>query len=122
MRATVDINIGCGHCYYCRRNEILNCREMQQIGISRDGGLAEYVAVPARLALPAPSAMVLCEYSMNGSVAGMGEDMYDAMTLLLHERFRLDAFTAVSRPLADVQDVFESLAADPAVLKTQIVI
>ena len=24
-RVVVDINIGCGRCYYCRRNEILNC-------------------------------------------------------------------------------------------------
>ena len=24
QRAVVDINDGCGHCYYCRRNQILN--------------------------------------------------------------------------------------------------
>lgn len=49
-----DINIGCGACYWCRRNEILNCSEVEQIGISRDGAFAEYVAVPARLVIPAP--------------------------------------------------------------------
>lgn len=44
---TADINVGCGSCFYCRKNEILNCHAMVQIGIHVDGGLAEYVKVPA---------------------------------------------------------------------------
>ena len=44
-----EINIGCGTCYWCRRNEVLNCPAMAQVGISRDGAFAEYVALPARL-------------------------------------------------------------------------
>ncbi|WP_170755803.1 zinc-dependent alcohol dehydrogenase [Ruegeria lacuscaerulensis] len=50
----VDMNIGCGTCYWCRRNEILNCPEMQQMGITMDGAFAEYICVPARLVIPAP--------------------------------------------------------------------
>lgn len=50
-----DINIGCGACYWCRRNEVLNCAEVTQIGIGRDGAFAEFVAVPSRLVIPAPS-------------------------------------------------------------------
>ena len=50
----VDMNIGCQLCYWCRRNEILNCPEMQQIGITMDGAFAEYISVPARLVIPAP--------------------------------------------------------------------
>ena len=49
----VDMNIGCGQCYWCRRNEILNCPEMQQLGITMDGAFAEFIAVPARLVIPA---------------------------------------------------------------------
>lgn len=45
---TTDINIGCGSCFYCRKNEVLNCPEVRQIGIHVDGGFAEYVSVPAR--------------------------------------------------------------------------
>ncbi len=52
----VDMNIGCGRCYWCRRNEILNCPEMQQMGITMDGAFAEYISVPARLVIPAPEA------------------------------------------------------------------
>jgi len=49
-----DINIGCGTCFWCLRNEILNCSEVTQIGIGRDGAFAEFVAVPSRLVIPAP--------------------------------------------------------------------
>ena len=51
-RVVVDPNIACGNCYYCRRNQLLNCSEISQIGIGRDGAFAEYVSVPAHLALP----------------------------------------------------------------------
>ena len=52
QQVVVDTNVGCGSCYYCRRNEILNCPEVRQIGISRNGAFAEYVSAPARLVIP----------------------------------------------------------------------
>ena len=258
-RAVADINIGCGRCYYCRRNEVLNCAQARQVGISQQGAFAEFVCVPARLVIPAPDHMafatlalvepvacvvraarkarvafgqsvvilgggpignlhvqmmrlvgaapiivaepvaaraalardagadavvsdparlrqvvldhtdgrgadvaiesvgrgplyalalelirpgghvaafgitgpddalalpildtVLRELSVKGSVAGMGEDMHDALTLLRHGRFRLDAFTGAAFPLREIQAAFDGLAADPAVLKVQI--
>lgn len=51
---TADINLGCGHCFYCRKNEILNCPTMVQMGIHVDGALAEYVKVPASHLVPIP--------------------------------------------------------------------
>ncbi|MEX0551096.1 zinc-dependent alcohol dehydrogenase [Raoultella terrigena] len=51
-RVVADINISCGHCYYCRRNELLNCPEIRQLGIHTHGAFAQYVAVPARLVIP----------------------------------------------------------------------
>lgn len=261
QRVVADINIGCGTCYWCRRNEILNCPTMTQVGIGRDGAFAEYVALPARLVIAAPDTVsdavlaltepvacvvraarkaqvrfgqsvvilgagpvgnlhvqmmrlvgaapivvadlspercqmaldcgadaafsdpdqlhahvmdltqgrgadvviesvgsprlyataqtlirkgghlaffgltgpdqalpvdilrtILEENSLKGSVAGMGEDMHDALTLLCHGRFKTDAFTAASFPLDDIQAAFETLAARPADLKTQILI
>lgn len=256
-----DINIGCGTCYWCRRNEILNCPTMTQVGIGRDGAFADYVALPARLVIPAPAGIpdavlaltepvacvvraarkagvgfgrsvvilgagpignlhvqmmrlvgaapiivadlsedrcrmalaagadaavsdpaqlkatvlahtdergadfviesvgnaglyslafdlirkgghvaffgltgpgetvpvdilrtILEENSLKGSVAGMGEDMRDALTLLAHGRFKTDAFTGADYALDDIQTAFETLADRPAHLKTQIIL
>ncbi|MEL7151629.1 MAG: alcohol dehydrogenase catalytic domain-containing protein [Pseudomonadota bacterium] len=50
----VDMNIGCGRCYWCRRNEVLNCPEVRQMGITMDGAFCDHMAVPARLVIPAP--------------------------------------------------------------------
>ncbi len=256
----VDMNIGCTRCYYCRRNEVLNCPEMRQMGITMDGAFADYISVPARLVIPAPehvpanvlalteplscvvraarksqvsfgqSALVigagpignlhvqllrtigaapiivtdlsadrvqmavdcgadigvsdplqleqavrdstdgrgtdiviesvgnaalyqqalglmrkgghlaafgltgpdtalpldilttiLQETSVKGSVAGVGEDMHDALTLLTHGRIKTDPFTTADFDLEDIQMAFESYADRSDDLKTQIV-
>jgi threonine dehydrogenase-like Zn-dependent dehydrogenase len=256
-----DINIGCGTCYWCRRNEVLSCPAMTQIGIGRDGAFAEYVAVPARLVIPVPDDMppalqtlvepvacvvraarkagvtfaqsvvvigagpignlhvqmlrlcgaapiivadlgedrcrmaleagadaavsdpaalkaevmartggrgadiviesvglpglyalafdlirkgghvaffgltgpgeavpvdilrtILEENSLKGSVAGMGQDMHDALTLLSHGRFQTANFTGAAWPLAEIQTAFDTLAERPRDLKTQIIL
>jgi L-iditol 2-dehydrogenase len=256
----IDNNIGCARCYWCRRNEILNCPEMRQMGIHMDGGFAEYIAVPARLAIPAPRHVpeevlalteplacvvraarksqvtfgqsvavigagpignlhvqllrtigaapiivsdisparvemalkcgadvgvsdpadleravieatdgrgadiviesvgqaalykqaqglmrkgghlavfgltgpedalelpilrtILEENSVKGSVAGMGQDMHDALTLLVHGRIDTAPFTQATYPLSDIQNAFDTFADRPMDLKTQIV-
>lgn len=53
QRVVVDMNIGCNSCYWCRRNEILNCPDMSQIGINVDGAFSEYIVVPSKLVIPA---------------------------------------------------------------------
>lgn len=260
-RVVVDINIGCGTCFWCRRNEVLNCTEVTQVGIGQDGAFAEFVAVPARLAIAVDAAIsdavlaltepvacvvraarkarvefgqsvvifgagpignlhvqmmrlvgaapiivadlsaercrmaldagadaavsdpaelkatvlamtggrgadvviesvgnrklyaeafdltrrgghvaffgitppgetvpvdilrtVLEEGSLKGSVAGMGEDMHDALTLLSYGRFRTNDFTKASYSLDTIQEAFETLGARPQDLKTQIAI
>ncbi|WP_217359658.1 zinc-dependent alcohol dehydrogenase [Ruegeria arenilitoris] len=257
----VDMNIGCGTCFWCRRNEILNCPEMQQMGITMDGAFAEYICVPAGLVIPAPKDVpadvlalteplacvvrcarkanitfgqsvvvlgagpignlhvqllrtigaapiivadlsedrvqmaleagadvgvtdpselegtVLChtegrgadvviesvglpalyqkaarlirkgghiaafgltgagetlpvdilqtilqENSIKGSVAGMGQDMHDALTLLTHGRIKTERFTSASYALDHIQQAFESFTDRPGDLKTQIVL
>lgn len=255
----VDINIGCSTCFWCRRNEVLNCPEMQQMGITMDGAFAEYISVPARLAIPAPADVdaeilalteplacvvrcarkanitfgqsvvvlgagpignlhvqllrtigaapiivadlsedrvqmaleagadvgvtdpdklreivrehtdgrgadvviesvglpvlykqaatlirkgghiaafgitgagdtlpldilqtILEENSIKGSVAGMGQDMHDALTLLSHGRFQTERFTKATYSLDQIQEAFNSFADRPSDLKTQI--
>lgn len=44
---TVDPNIYCGACEYCRNGKKQLCEAMQAIGVTRDGGFAQYSVVPA---------------------------------------------------------------------------
>jgi 2-desacetyl-2-hydroxyethyl bacteriochlorophyllide A dehydrogenase len=53
--ATVDINMGCGTCFYCRRNAPLLCTDIKQVGIHVNGAFAEYVSVPSRYVFRLPS-------------------------------------------------------------------
>lgn len=57
QRVIADINIGCGHCFYCRKNEVMSCAEVKQLGIHVDGAFAEYVRVPQHLVIPIPDDM-----------------------------------------------------------------
>jgi len=45
-RVTADPNIPCNKCDYCKRNEPNQCRDLRAIGVTRDGGFAEYVVAP----------------------------------------------------------------------------
>lgn len=47
-RVAVDPTLYCGHCYHCLRRQANHCDYWGAIGDTRDGSLAEYVAVPAR--------------------------------------------------------------------------
>jgi L-iditol 2-dehydrogenase len=48
----VHPDIGCGNCRFCRAGFENRCPDRVSIGIDRDGGLADWVAVPERQALP----------------------------------------------------------------------
>src|SRR5215213_3473531 len=44
---TADINLACGHCYFCRRLQKLCGEQIRQIGVHTQGALAEYLKAPA---------------------------------------------------------------------------
>lgn len=52
---TVDSNIACGTCAACRRGRPNLCARLTAIGVTRDGGFADYVAVPCGQAFTLPS-------------------------------------------------------------------
>jgi 2-desacetyl-2-hydroxyethyl bacteriochlorophyllide A dehydrogenase len=45
--------LSCGHCRACRKGKTNCCREMQVLGVHRDGALAEFLSVPAQFVIPA---------------------------------------------------------------------
>ncbi len=52
---TVDPNIACGTCPACRRGRPNLCANLKAIGVTRDGGFADYVAVPCGQAFTLPA-------------------------------------------------------------------
>ncbi|HMA94180.1 MAG TPA: alcohol dehydrogenase catalytic domain-containing protein, partial [Polyangiaceae bacterium] len=49
--------VWCGTCAACRSGAENLCRSMRIMGFHRDGGMAEYVAVPAQSVLPVPATL-----------------------------------------------------------------
>jgi threonine dehydrogenase-like Zn-dependent dehydrogenase len=56
-RVTADINMYCGHCYYCTQHNYLMCDEFTQLGIHTDGTYAEYVKAQAKLVHVLPDSL-----------------------------------------------------------------
>ena len=56
-RVAPEICLACGRCFYCRRGQYALCVDWAAIGLHGDGGLAEYVRLPARQCLPLPNAI-----------------------------------------------------------------
>lgn len=53
-RVTAAIDVTCGRCRHCLSGSTQRCTSMQRIGFERDGGHADYVAVPAANLVPLP--------------------------------------------------------------------
>jgi len=56
-RVAVQSNVFCDNCEYCERGEESLCLRSELLGIQRDGGFAEKIAVPARLLVALPQAV-----------------------------------------------------------------
>jgi threonine dehydrogenase-like Zn-dependent dehydrogenase len=46
-RVAVDPNIFCGACFFCQRGQVNHCQRWAAIGVTRDGGFADYAVAPA---------------------------------------------------------------------------
>lgn len=51
--------VACGRCDACRRGDDHLCAAVEYLGSERDGGYAEYIAVPARIAYRLPAGVAL---------------------------------------------------------------
>lgn len=74
-RVVADINVSCGTCYYCKRQQKLLCPYLYQIGIHSDGAFAEYIKVPEQNVVKIPP-NVSYEY------ATFTEPLADAISLV----------------------------------------
>lgn len=53
-RVAIQSNVFCGECEFCQRGEESMCLRGELLGVQRDGGFAEKVAVPARTLVRLP--------------------------------------------------------------------
>lgn len=53
-RVTVDPNIYCGQCKYCRTSRPELCEHLDAVGVTRDGGFEEYFTAPAKVVYQVP--------------------------------------------------------------------
>lgn len=56
-RVAVDPVVSCGHCYPCSIGRPNVCKELQVIGVHRDGGFSEFAVAPAQNAFRLPAAI-----------------------------------------------------------------
>jgi len=63
-RVSIDPNIYCGECEYCRGGRVHLCNQLQAVGVTRDGGMSEYCAVPAANCYPLPGELSYEEGAM----------------------------------------------------------
>lgn len=54
QRVTVDPNVPCGKCTACQNGKENICNKINVVGVTRNGGFAEYVSVPIQTLNPLP--------------------------------------------------------------------
>src|SRR5258706_12729982 len=58
-QVSLESHVVCGHCYYCRTGQEYICENTKIIGVDRDGGFADYIAIPAQNAWKNPGTIPL---------------------------------------------------------------
>ncbi|NHI84358.1 MAG: hypothetical protein EAX81_08670 [Candidatus Thorarchaeota archaeon] len=51
---TTETDVPCHRCWYCRHSDRRHCVDKEVLGVTTDGGLSEYLSVPAELVHPLP--------------------------------------------------------------------
>ena len=64
-KIAVDPNIYCGKCYYCRKGQIQFCENLRALGVTLNGGFAEYSIVPVKQAYKLPHDFELIKASFS---------------------------------------------------------
>ena len=54
QRVIPDVVLYCGKCYWCNRHEYMLCEKQAALGLSGDGGLAQFCKVPAAMCIILP--------------------------------------------------------------------
>ncbi len=63
-RVAVDPNLYCGHCDFCRTGHENLCLNYSALGVTKNGAIAQYVAVPLTAAYVLPNTVSWCEAAL----------------------------------------------------------
>jgi NADPH2:quinone reductase len=63
-RVAIEPNLYCGHCDFCRTGHENLCLYYAAVGVTTNGGIAQYVAVPVKKAYALPDALSLREAAL----------------------------------------------------------
>ena len=131
-RVAVDPNNACGQCSYCRRGRVNLCKNLDPVGVTRDGGFAEYCRVPAARVYPLPDSVSfeegalmeplacavrgiqMAEIEPGDTVAVLGGGPMGGLLIQL-ARIRGAGKIFLSEPIPKRRDIALSLGADMAV-------
>jgi (R,R)-butanediol dehydrogenase/meso-butanediol dehydrogenase/diacetyl reductase len=56
-RVAPDTLLFCGQCYWCQRHQVSLCDQLAALGLSGDGGLAQFCVAPARMCIRLPNGL-----------------------------------------------------------------
>lgn len=124
-------NLPCRRCRQCRRGRPHLCENPQAVGVTRDGGFAEFVAMPVELALPLPEGLPVataalmeptscCLHGLDVAAPQTGDRVIilgaGTIGLLMTQLVRLRgaARIAVSEPVASKRELALRLGAEHA--------
>ncbi|MBI5830910.1 MAG: zinc-dependent alcohol dehydrogenase family protein [Armatimonadetes bacterium] len=131
-RVTIDPNIVCGACAYCRRGLVHLCERLTAVGVNQPGGFAERCVVPVAQAYRLPESvsfeqaaccepLACCVHGVDRAAIAPGERVLvvgaGPIGLLMAQLARVAgaALVAVADPVAAKRDLALSLGADLAI-------
>ena len=68
-KVAVEPVLSCGFCRYCRRGLYTLCEQLKVMGVSADGGMSQYVKVPAAVLHKVPESLSLEEAALTTPTA-----------------------------------------------------
>ena len=93
---TADINMSCGHCFYCKRGQKLMCPEFTQLGIHIDGTYAEYVKAPWEQVHKLPKTLDFLKGALNF------EPDEDMRTAVIRNLCQSNSWSACARAIKEI--------------------
>lgn len=128
-KVVIDPNIYCGKCYYCRNGKINFCVNHKALGVTEDGGFAEFCIAPSKQVYKIPNHISLsvisfteplscCLRAINKSKIKPGDSVvilgYGAIGLLMLQLMRLQGVskTILLEPVKYRQEIACKFGAD----------